>query len=458
MRTRLVVIAAASTLVIAACGGSEDGAAEPSAPGATDTMPDTVPETTSPEAPSETTEPEAPADTVATLEPFDVLPFGPYDVGVQTITLDADSERPLTLDVWFPVDDAGEAPPHEYSFLPELVDVSDNAVSIDPTAISADGPFPLVVYSHGSGGLRYIASDYTETIASYGYLVVAPDHTGNTALDQLLCSRADGVTNAFNRPNDIRTIIDAMTDPASTETAGFVASVDPENIALTGHSLGGFTTYAAVTGFENELGAVPADGRIDAIIPLAPAIGGVRPPETEGGDEADEAQDEYIDPCADPATTETTVAPTPEEIEAARTRVSITDEQLASVTVPALVMVGTDDSSTPVVPNVTRAWELSNSDPLYRVELVAGQHQSFSNACRYLELLPTWPQELQDLAGPFLTSQAASGCGEGIMDIDRAQDLTNTFAISFLESIFRGGEMIDPETTEIPDDVIVMVK
>ena len=271
-------MAAASALVIAACGGSDDGAAEPSAPGATETTPDTVPETTSTEAPAETTEPDAPADTLAELAPFEVLPFGPYDVGVQTITLDADSERPLTLDVWFPVDDAGEAPPHEYSFLPGLVDVSDNAVSIDPAAISADGPFPLVVYSHGSGGLRYIASDYTETIASYGYLVVAPDHTGNTALDQLLCSRCGRCRRiAFNRPNDIRTIIDAMTDPERAETAGFVASVDPESIALTGHSLGGFTTYAAVTGFENEIGAVPADGRIDAIIPLAPAIGGVAP-------------------------------------------------------------------------------------------------------------------------------------------------------------------------------------
>jgi predicted dienelactone hydrolase len=459
VRSRLTAIAISSALVLAACG-SDDGAAEPSTPAPTDAAPVTA----STEAPVETTEPDAPAETVAELEPFEVLPFGPYDVGVQTITINADSERPLMLDVWFPVDDAGDATPHQYSFLPELVDVSDNAVSVDPAAISADGPFPLVVYSHGSGGLRYIASDYTETIASYGYLVVAPDHSGNTALDQFLCSRADGATNAFNRPNDIRTIIDAMTNPESTETAGFVASVDPENIALTGHSLGGFTTYAAVTGFENELGVVPADGRIDAIIPLAPAIGGERPPETEEEEEADEAeadtegQQAFVDPCADPATTESTVAPTAEEIEAARNRELITDEQLASVTVPALVMVGTDDSSTPVVPNVTRAWELSNSDPLYRVELVAAQHQSFSNACRYLALIPTWPQELQDLAGPFLTAQAASGCGEGIMEIDRAQDLTNTFAISFLESIFRGGEMIDPETTEIPDDVVFMAK
>ncbi len=454
MRPRLIAIAIVSVLGVAACGGSDDGAAQPSTPPATDAPAVTEPTV----APVETTEPDIPAGTDAALEPFEVLPFGPYDVGVQTITINAGSERPLTLDVWFPVDDAGDAPPHQYSFLPELVDVSDSAVSIDPAAISADGPFPLVVYSHGSGGLRYIASDYTETIASYGYLVVAPDHTGNTALDQLLCSRADGATNAFNRPNDIRTIIDAMTNPESPETAAFVTSVDPENIALTGHSVGGFTTYAAVTGFENELGAVPADGRIDAIIPLAPALGGERPPETEEENAEEDDEQAFVDPCADPATTESTVTPTPEEIEAARNRVSITDEQLASVTVPALVMVGSDDASTPVVPNVTRAWELSNSDPLYRVELVAGQHQSFSNACRYLALIPTWPQELQDLAGPFLTSQAASGCGEGIMDISRAQDLTNTFAISFLESIFRDGEMIDPETTEIPDDVVFMVK
>ena len=48
------------------------------------------------------------------------------------------------------------------------------------------GPFPVVIYSHGSGGLRYIASDYTEAIASYRYIVVAPDHTGNTAVDRLV--------------------------------------------------------------------------------------------------------------------------------------------------------------------------------------------------------------------------------------------------------------------------------
>ena len=71
--------------------------------------------------------------------------------------------------------------------------------------------------------------------------------------------------------------------------------------------------------------------------------------------------------------------------------------------------VGADDTATPVEPNVTRAWEFPGSDPLYRVELVAGQHQSFTDACEYLELLPTWPEDLQTLARP-LVSQGGAGC------------------------------------------------
>lgn len=415
-------------------------------------MPDPVVESTTPDT---TTAPDTSVDTAAPLEPFEVLPPGPYVVGVKTITINADSDRPLTVDVWFPLDDAAGAPTHEYTLIPGLFDISDNAVDAEPTSMSADGPFPLVIYSHGSSGLRYIASDYTEAIASYGYIVASADHTGNTALDGLLCTRTTGSVNALNRVNDIQAMINAMLDPTSTETVGFVANVDPESIAVTGHSVGGFTTYAAVTGYENDLGSVAADDRIDAIIPLAPAIGGDRPPIDQSTTTT--TNPDRVDPCAsaqDPASTPLT----PAEIEAARSRKTITDEQLASITVPQMVIVGTDDSATPVEPNVTRAWEFANSDPLYRVELVAGQHQSFTNACRYLALLPTWPEDLQALTRPLLESQAAEGCGDGIMEVERAQDLTNTFAIMFLDSILRGGEMIDPATTEIPDDVIFMSK
>ena len=45
------------------------------------------------------------------------------------------------------------------------------------------GPFPLVVYSHGSGGQRYVSAFLTEALAARGFVVAAADHTGNTALD-----------------------------------------------------------------------------------------------------------------------------------------------------------------------------------------------------------------------------------------------------------------------------------
>ncbi len=57
---------------------------------------------------------------------FEPLAAGPYDVGVQTITItDTARNRPLTVDVWFPVADAGDAPAHQYSFAGRRLPVPD---------------------------------------------------------------------------------------------------------------------------------------------------------------------------------------------------------------------------------------------------------------------------------------------------------------------------------------------
>jgi predicted dienelactone hydrolase len=208
-----------------------------------------------------------------------------------------------------------------------------------------------------------------------------------------------------------------MLDPESQETVGFGGSVDPARIAVTGHSLGGYATYAVVSGMENEAGSLQPDDRIDALIPLAPALGDGNP--------------------------ETSL---------------LTDEQLALVDVPTLVMVGTDDKSTPVDPNVTRAFEFTASDPLYRIELVAAEHQSFTDVCDYLEFFPTLDEDPTEAIVDVIEEFAVAGCSDGDMPSDRVQELTNTFAVSFLDSIFEDGEMIVPGTVAIPDDVIYLVK
>ena len=401
--------------MLAACG-SDDTVSTPASTQQPATTGPAVVDTT--EAPVETSAPTTeamPGTTEAALAELETLPPGPYDVGVSTITIDAGSDRPLTVDVWYPLAAPGTDGPQQYTLIPGVYYQSPTAFAATPDQISTDGPFPLVVYSHGSGGLRYIASYYTEAIASYGYIVAAPDHTGNTAADQLLGTEADFDTIAFTRPNDVESVIDAMTDPASTETAGFAGSVDPEQIAVTGHSFGGFTTLAMASGYTNPLGTFDADPRVDAIIPLAPA--------TFGG-----------------------------------AGQLLTDADLEAITTPMLVMVGTKDSTTPVDPNVTQLWDLAKSEPLYRVELVDAQHGSFTDVCDYKTFLPTLGDAVPAAVLDTINAQAAQGCTDADMPIQRAKDLTDTFAISFLESIFRGGEMITDTNTVIPADVIFMAK
>ncbi len=209
----------------------------------------------------------------------------------------------------------------------------------------------------------------------------------------------------------MRAVIAAMVNPESLETAGFVASADPERVAVTGQSLGGFTSYATAAGYANELGEVGPEPLLDAIIPIAPAVGG------------DDPAEQFL-----------------------------SDGRLAAVQVPALVIVGTNDQTTPIEPHVRRAWELTSSDPHYRLELIDAQHNTFTDLCAYLDFFPTLP-DVNELVLETIEQLGAEGCSPGDMAIPRAQELTNTFAISFLDSIFEGGEMIEPDDYALPDDI-----
>jgi predicted dienelactone hydrolase len=366
----------------------------------------TTPATTAPiTAPTTAAPPTTPAP-----DAWEPVAPGAFEVGVATITLDDPAgERPLTVDVWFPIDpgiDTATLAPQQYTLIPGTYYESPGAFAADSAAI-ATGPFPLIVYSHGSSGLRYIHSAYTEALASNGYVVAAPDHTGNTAVDLLAGTTAEPPQIAFDRPTDARRVIDAMVDPAHPTAGPYAAQLDPERVAVTGHSLGGFTSIAMATGFANEVGEIAPDDRVDAIIPLAPAVS--------------------------------------EEL--------LPDERLASLDVPMLVVVGADDVTTPVDPNVTRLWDRSMSTPGYRVELVAGEHQTFTDVCAYQRTLPTLdavPQLVIDTIDDF----AEQGCSEGDIDDVRANEITVTYALAFLAEVFDGG----PAITTAPDDAVLITR
>src|SRR5690606_21217969 len=86
------------------------------------TEPTTEP-TTAPTPPAtEPTTTESPAGTPApptTPPEWQPIGDGPYEVGVTTIVVDDPAgERPLTVDVWFPIGEADDLPPQQYSLLP----------------------------------------------------------------------------------------------------------------------------------------------------------------------------------------------------------------------------------------------------------------------------------------------------------------------------------------------------
>ena len=417
----MFVILAGLAIVAASCAGLDENAAvtTPStdtpvvteAPVATDTPVAT-------EAPVLTEAPlvtEAPAvvttpDEIEPAENLDLdLAYGDYEVGVQTITVTDTSggDRDLTVDVWFPLADGTSdgAAAHRYTLFPDTYYESPFALAVGPESIASNGPFPLVIYSHGSGGLRYIHSSYTEALASNGYIVAAPDHTGNTAVDRLLGSEVDGTETAINRPNDVQRVINAFLDPESTETVDFVASVNPGQIAVTGHSFGGFTAYAMASGYSNEFGEFIADERVGAIITLAPA-----------------------------------------------TR-ALNDDELLSIRIPALVMAGTNDVTTPIDPNVTRPWNQSASSPSYRVDLAAAEHETFTDLCAYQAFLPTLSNALQVVIDT-INERDEAGCGPEDMPIERAQAITNSFAVAFLNETFKGGEMIKTDEVDQQSDLV----
>ena len=130
--------------------------------------------------------------------------------------------------------------------------------------------YPLVVFSHGSGGVRFQSWFLLQALASHGYVVVAPDHAGNTALDQLLGTADPFPVVAANRPRDVSFAIDEVLARAADPSDPLAGAVDPSRVAVVGHSFGGFTALAVAGGYD---GWGP-DERVDA---HHSDRGGVRP-------------------------------------------------------------------------------------------------------------------------------------------------------------------------------------
>jgi predicted dienelactone hydrolase len=178
--------------------------------------------------------------------PRDPASPGPYGVGMATMTFTRPSTttgqpRPLETVIWYPIDAGAGANPRP-----------------DAPPATRGGPFPVVTFSHGDAGTPKEASYFTEHLASWGFVVVAPAHFGNRTQD-CPCSDAAFADSLFNRVPDITFVVDSVLALKKDPEQPIGRIIDTERIADTGYSYGGLTAMSAAL-----------VGRFDVVIAMAP--------------------------------------------------------------------------------------------------------------------------------------------------------------------------------------------
>jgi predicted dienelactone hydrolase len=199
---------------------------------------------------------------------YDPFVRGPFPVGVRTIqSLDTARNRSFACEIWYPA-----AAQHQGQ---DLVSETQDVFTVPPdkamrrqtavrNATAHAGSYPVIIFSHHSGGHRRAATFLCTHLSSHGYMVAALDHSEVTAPElrapqsetaEQKAARMQAVI--ASRVPDARFLLDrVLSDTAS----GLDARPDPRRIGLVGHSFGGWTALA-----------VPeTDPRFRAIVALAP--------------------------------------------------------------------------------------------------------------------------------------------------------------------------------------------
>jgi len=183
---------------------------------------------------------------------------GPFPVGVTTITFERNSSttgepRPLETVIWYPAVESAR----DGALDPTLKGV------VDAGLTDEGRPLPVVIFSHGSGGVPWQSTFLTAHLASHGFVVAAPPHPGNTTFDCFPCRDGAGLLDsALNRPDDISFTLDSLLALNDDSESMFFGALDPERVGMSGHSFGGFTTILVV----------PRDHRFRAALAMAPAV------------------------------------------------------------------------------------------------------------------------------------------------------------------------------------------
>jgi predicted dienelactone hydrolase len=355
---------------------------------------------------------------------------GPYAVGVAAYSfVDTNNgNRPEYVLVWYPVDAStitSSSPPAQYlldpytgtTFLPATLSTDWEPLGYDPAyegpRPSGNGPFPLVMVSPAFGGDAWQYLFIGTRLASHGYVVAALEPYADCVWPWDPCDAL--LTVMVNRPRDVSFVITQLLAKSRTPGELLFQTIDPDRIAASGHSIGGYTTDALAGG---------DDLVCDSLI----ASGGQTPP---------------------PGTCMSTL---PDRrikamISLDGSSWALRYEELGRILIPSLIMGETLDNSAQLselagfdaTDWIARAHAAIDRPDSYRVDANGANHYSFTNLCDVGQVfLNLGLFSAADLT-TFLSSWPCASTGLDAVTISSADEhkVVTKYMIAFLNVYLR---------------------
>lgn len=338
---------------------------------------------------------------------------GASPVGTREIVIPAESELPATI--WYPAlnpDALAESIVYPYVVkfdgLPtEGASVIGHAIADAEYDLSA-APYPLVVLSPGYAAGRSAYAWLAEHLASHGFVVIAPEH--NEQLLNFDPFQSEFWRSAFTRPQEIADVF-AYVDEQSAAGGILEGLLDPQTVAVIGHSYGGYTTLATggaaldIPNFADRCAASAQDpdawlcGLFTPHLTEMAAFVGL---ETFPDGLLSVFEDKRVDAI----------------VPMAGDAYLFDQAGLAEISIPVMAISGSKDTGTPPTWGATMTYEHVSSATKALVMFENAEHMMFFSDC---DALP-W----------FAMVGIYAGCSDPVWDMQRAHDLTNHFTTAFL--------------------------
>ncbi|HSI78825.1 MAG TPA: alpha/beta fold hydrolase, partial [Lunatimonas sp.] len=168
-------------------------------------------------------------------------------------------DRKMVVEVWYPAKSTGEDSLAIYS---DVLGIPGNPnrpvvpfsfygrATRDAEPDLAEGPYPLLIVSHGFLGSRFLMSYLTENLASKGYVVVAIDHPESTHSDP-----GKFTSTLYFRALDDLFVLNQMAALGMNDSDSFLSGlINVDNTGLIGYSMGGYGVLnAAGAGYSPQM-------------------------------------------------------------------------------------------------------------------------------------------------------------------------------------------------------------